>query len=322
MNRPFAFLAASAFVSFLHADYNPLAVSKVEPFIRDMTVKDEKRSREIPIKVYLPTETKPAPVVLFSHGLGGSREGSKFLGVHWAKRGFVAVFLQHPGSDAGVWKDQPVGERTNKLKGAANLENFRLRVEDVPAVLDELEKWNAEGQPLAKRLDLTKVGMAGHSFGAVTTQAVSGQEFLRVGKRFTDLRIRAAVVMSPSGPRNAMPAKSSFGNVKIPWLLMTGTKDDVAIFKLEADSRLSVFPALPPGDKYELVLKDAEHSVFTDHKLPGERGQRNPKHHAAILAISTAFWDAHLNHDPAAKAWLDGDGVKAVLDKEDGWKRK
>ena len=314
-------LAFSAIAFHLDAGYDPLRVPKTEPVVKDMTVTDEKRSREIPIKVYLPTQETPAPVVIFSHGLGGSREGSKFLGVHWAKRGYAAVFLQHPGSDAGVWKGQPIGDRMSKLKGAANLEQFKNRVEDVPAVLDQLEKWNTEGQPLAKRLDLKRIGMSGHSFGAVTTQAVSGQEFPR-GRSFTEPRIKAAVVMSPSGPRNAMPAKTSFGKVSIPWLLMTGTKDDVPIFKLDADTRLAVFPALPNGNKYELILKDAEHSVFTDRALPGEKGQRNPKHHPAILAITTAFWDAYLKDEPAAKAWLDGDAVKGVLEKEDSWKKK
>jgi hypothetical protein len=41
-----------------------------------------------------------------------------------------------------------------------------------------------------------------------------------------------------------------------------------------------------------LVLHNAEHSVFTDRPLPGEREPRNPNHHRVILALSTAFWDA------------------------------
>ncbi|MCU0982443.1 MAG: dienelactone hydrolase, partial [Pirellulaceae bacterium] len=63
-----------------------------------------------------------------------------------------------------------------------------------------------------------------------------------------------------------------------------------------------VFPALAPGDKFELVLDKAEHSVFTERPLPGDREQRNLNHHRAILAISTAFWDAYLRGDAAAKA--------------------
>jgi hypothetical protein len=83
-----------------------------------------------------------------------------------------------------------------------------------------------------------------------------------------------------------------------------------------------VYPALPPGSKYELVLDGAEHSAFTDRPLPGERGGRNPNHHRAILALSTAFWDAYLREDSAAKTWLDGDGPRSVLDAKDRWQRK
>ena len=87
-------------------------------------------------------------------------------------------------------------------------------------------------------------------------------------------------------------------------------------------SRLAVFPALPPGGKYELVLDRAEHSVFTDRPLPGDTEKRNPNHHRVILALSTAFWDAYLRDDAAAKAWLDGDGPRSVLEKDDRWQRK
>jgi len=41
-----------------------------------------------------------------------------------------------------------------------------------------------------------------------------------------------------------------------------------------------------------------------------------------ILALSTAFWDAYLRGDAAAKAWLDGEGTHSVLEKEDRWQIK
>jgi predicted dienelactone hydrolase len=170
------------------------------------------------------------------------------------------------------------------------------------------------------------VGMSGHSFGAITTQAVSGQIFpggAAIGQAsFTDPRIKAAIIFSPSSPTAGAPQRA-FGEVKIPWMLMTGTKDLVpALTKTDMKSRLAVFPALPPGEKYELVLDRAEHSVFTDRPLPGDAQQRNPNHHRVILALSTAFWDAYLRNDPTAKTWLDGDGPKSVLEKNDHWQRK
>jgi predicted dienelactone hydrolase len=300
--------------------YDPLAVAAPPPSHLDLTVHDVARKRDVPLRVYLPAGTAPAPVILFSHGLGGSRAGSAFLGEHWAARGYVAVFLQHPGSDDSVWKNEPVRERMPSLKQAASLDNFLLRVQDVPAVLNQLELWNAEKtNSLAGRLDLNRVGMSGHSFGAVTTEAVSGETLPVGGQRFTDPRIQAAIVFSPSAPRSGSAAKA-FGAVKIPWLLMTGTKDLAPIGNADLKSRLAVYPALHGAPKYELVLHNAEHSVFTDRALPGDREPRNPNHHRVILALSTAFWDAHLRRDAAALAWLDGPGPRSLMEPDDQWR--
>jgi predicted dienelactone hydrolase len=258
-------------------------------------------------------------VILFSHGLGGSRTGSAFLGEHWAARGYVAMFLQHPGSDESVWKNEPVPDRMRAMRQAASLANTLLRVRDVPAVLNQLEIWNADkSSPLAGRLDLKKVGMSGHSFGAVTTEAVSGETMPVGGQKFTDPRIRAAVVFSPSAPRVGSAAKA-FGGVKIPWLLMTGTKDLAPIGNADLKSRRAVYPALHGAPKYELVLNNAEHSVFTDRALPGDREPRNPNHHRVILALSTAFWDAYLRGDAGALAWLNGSGPRTVMEPADQW---
>jgi predicted dienelactone hydrolase len=164
--------------------------------------------------------------------------------------------------------------------------------------------------------------MSGHSFGAVTTQAVSGQKFPLAGNSNTDKRIEAAIAFSPSGTRGTIDPKQAFGDVKIPWMLMTGTKDTAPIGDQSVKSRLSVFPALSAGDKYELVLDNAEHSAFTDRPLPGDKENRNPNHHRVILALSTAFWDAYLRNDPQAKAWLDGEGPQSLLESGDKWQKK
>lgn len=303
------------------AQYDPLAVPPgAEAQIGDYTVSDAARSREIPVRVYLPETAGPAPVVLFSHGLGGSRRGCAYLGEHWSARGYAVVFLQHPGSDDSVWRTEPLGERMAAMERASSSQNFLLRVGDVPAVLDQLDAWNRQpGHALAGRLDLARVGMSGHSFGAVTTQAVSGQSAGPAGRRFTDPRIRAAIAFSPSSARRGDPA-AAFGSVTIPWMLMTGTKDTAPIGNADVASRLNVYPHLPATiDKYELVLDNAEHSAFADRGLPRDREKRNPNHHRAILALSTAFWDAHLREDPAARAWLHGPGPRSVLEGPDRW---
>jgi predicted dienelactone hydrolase len=262
--------------------------------------------------------------------LGGSREGNPYLGEHWSGRGYVVVSLQHAGSDEAVWKDAPLLQRMAAMRKAANLQNTLLRFKDVPAVIDQLERWNQSADsPLAGRLDLARIGMSGHSFGAVTTQGVSGQRAARGNLSFTDKRIKAALAMSPSSPKGGgdaesrrSPASHSFGSVAIPWLLMTGTNDVALVGDADVESRLAVYPALPPGGKYELVLNGAEHEAFGDRDPPGSQKQRNPNHHRVILALSTAFWDAWLREDPQARTWLDGTGPSTVLEKDDRWQRK
>ncbi len=333
MNRNHAKLFGHAFLFgllllslpglFAEPGYNPLAVPEnFEPQVRNMDVMDSARKRIIPIRVYLPETQEPAPVLIFSHGLGGSREGSAYLGKHWAGRGYVAVFLQHPGSDQAVWESVKPSQRMSAMQKAANAQNFLLRVKDVSKILDQLEKWNGEKEHfLEGRLNMDQVGMSGHSFGAVTTQAVSGQIMRRGKALYTDPRIDAAVLMSPSLPKRGDPA-DVFGRISLPWLLMTGTDDTSFIGEADAASRLKVYPALPPGDKFELVLRDAEHSVFTERALPGDSKPRNPKHHQVILAISTAFWDSYLRKDEEAKAWLTGEGAKSILETGDRWQCK
>jgi predicted dienelactone hydrolase len=312
-------LTRSILPGALGKGYDPLTIDPgFQAQSQDFTVHDAKRNRDFPVRIYLPANEKPEPVVLFSHGLGGSRAGSKFLGEQWAARRYVAVFVQHPGSDDAVWKDAAQGERMAAMRKAASLENFLLRVRDIPAVLDQLEVWNKSGS-LAGRMDLTKIGMSGHSFGAVTTEAVSGETFPMSGTKLNDPRIRAAVIFSPNTPISTT-AERAFGAVKIPWLLMTGTKDTAPIGLADMKSRLAVYPALHGAPKYQVVLNNAEHSAFTDRALPGDREPRNPNHHRVILALSSAFWDAYLRGDKDALAWLNGTGPRSVMEPADDWK--
>jgi dienelactone hydrolase len=310
------------------AGYDPLSKTGEAEAPIDLTVHDAKRERDIPIRVYLPETAAgaieaPAPVVMFSHGLGGSRENSPYLGRHWAARGYAVVCLQHAGSDEAVWRGKRFAERMESMRAAMTADNLLLRAQDVHAALDQLTGWSVEaGHALFGRLDLDHIGMCGHSFGAGTTQAVGGQKFLMTGTSNADERIKAAVMFSPSSPRRGLTAAQSFGEVKIPWMLMTGTLDVAPVGDQTLESRLAVYPALPAGSKYEVVLEGAQHSAFGDRVLMGERLERNPNHHRVILALSTAFWDSYLRDNAAARAWLDGDGPKSVLQEKDRWQKK
>ena len=136
---------------------------------------DKARDRDVPVKLYFPkTGAGPFPVIIFSHGLGGSRDGYEYLGRHWASYGYVSVHLQHLGSDTAVWKGQarPMEAMRQSIKDPRNSVNRPL---DVRFGIDQMEKMNRDKGPLQGRLDLERIGMAGHSFGAWTTLAVIGE---------------------------------------------------------------------------------------------------------------------------------------------------
>jgi len=337
--------------------YDPLALpTKKSAKFKDVDVVDQDRGRTIPIRIYLPSKSrsKPAgsnegrgvgsdsktssvgrdaknqvrktdfekvPLIVFSHGLGGSRKNSPYLANHWTARGFACVFIQHPGSDESVWKNVPNRQRLKSMQKAASGNNLMLRLQDVPAVLDALESWNSDKDHfLFEKIDMKKIGMSGHSFGAVTTQSVSGESKPVIGTRFLDDRIVAALALSPSSP-NGRDATKAFKSVKIPWMLMTGTRDKSRIGGQTVESRLAVYPALPKTiDRYELVLDKAQHSAFSERATFGDnRASRNPNHHRAILALSTAFWESYLKNDKEAIKWLQGDRAKLLLEEKDRW---
>jgi predicted dienelactone hydrolase len=288
----------------------------------EFEVRDPARDRAIPVRIAHSARRMRMPVILFSHGLGGNRHGPAFLERRWRARGYVTVFLQHPGSDDTVWREAPPGERMSALRAAGTLGQLVHRMRDVVAVLDALAAGPAGDaqRGLTERMDLNRIGIAGHSFGAYTAQAVAGQWVAPgIPGTWPDPRIKAALVLSPGTPQRIAP-QEAFGQVAIPWMLMTGTHDS-SLVGPQTD-RLAVFPALPPGRKYELVLDGAEHSVFGDAPLPGDRLPRNPNHPRVIQALSTAFWDSTLLASASAQAWLDGPGPTTVLAPGDRWQSK
>ena len=198
---------------------------------------------------------------------------------------------------------------------------MNLRVDDVTDVLDAMAAWASDKEsPFYGRIDTNNVGMAGHSMGAITSQLMIGQQrWLSSTKE--DKRIRAAVLMSPSSP-SLQSAGSAFGAVTTPCLLLTGTRDSLPLFSNQSiDSRRAIFSALPSGNTYELVLHNATHSAFSTRSIRNDPTP-NPKHHRAIEAITTAFWDAYLQGNKKATIWLRNGGTKDVLEPQDSWQSK
>ena len=277
---------------------------------------DASRERQVPVKIYYPETGKgPFPVIVFSHGLGGSREGYEYLGSHWASHGYVSVHPQHLGSDDAVWRGN--GQPGRSMVGAAaDPRNARDRALDVRFVLDRLEALNREASPLKGRLDLGAIGMAGHSFGAWTTLAVAGELFGPLGRlSFADPLVHAGIAMSAPVPRRGADLDQVFGQIKIPILHMTGTLDDSPIGDTKAEERRVPFDHIRGADQYLVTFQGGDHMIFSGRFVGARKRQKDPLFQGLIRQGTTAFWDAYLKGDAKAKSWLAKGGYADVLGK-------
>jgi predicted dienelactone hydrolase len=285
---------------------------------------DGQRGRDLPIKIYLPkTGNAPFPVVIFSHGLGGSREAAVYLGDYWSQRGYFCVFVQHPGSDSGVWQPAAGAGREavmQRMKEAANGKNLIDRDQDITFVLNELERRNREDPEFKGRLQLAHIALAGHSFGAGTTLAIAGQNFGTRNMR--DDRIKAAIYLCPPVSEAASSAReATYGSIKIPGLLLTGTEDDSPIRETKAADRRIPYDGIKAPHQYLVNFDGADHATFGGRSFRKAK-DTDDKFHEMIDVVTTKFLDANLKDDKSALSWLDGSGATSYLGKAAVFERK
>jgi predicted dienelactone hydrolase len=283
----------------------------------DQTWLDRARAREVPVRLYLPsTLVNDAPLLLFSHGLGGSRAGGARWGRFWADHGFISVHMQHHGSDESLWKDQGALAGFANLRRAMNTANGLLRVQDAGFVLDEIARRRDAGDPLLAGADLTRVGMSGHSFGARTTISLVSQ--------MADARIRAAIGMSPVGETSDAANRARSGRITLPFLSLTGTEDRVPILNdATPEERRLPYQYMPGPDKYLLVLGGADHMVFNGDPESRRWSDANRNVHAPLIEQATlAFWNAYLRRDRSARELLSGGGMARAVGSAGEWLAK
>ena len=293
--------------------------------LQDEVWTDKARSRDLPTLLRWPTglDGSVKGVILFSHGMGGNRQGADVWGQAWAAAGFCVVHLQHPGSDAPAMKGG-----FSALRKAMAPEQLLARVADVKFVMDEIQRRHDQKQARWDEVPVKKLGFAGHSFGARTAQALAGQAYPNGGGwQGTEPRLAAFAMFSPAlGKTPQLPqATADARSMTRPTLVITGTLDGEVLNNGETpETRRMVYDCLPAGKKALLLIKGADHLTFAGvaKQIPSTillrreppTMQAEAQHHDRIAKISTQWWKTQLLGaalpDPLALAtgdiWLKG----------------
>ncbi len=274
-----------------------------------------RQGRVVPWKLYWPREDLGLiPVVVWSHGAGGSRDGAEYLGRHLASHGFAAFHIQHAGSDIGVLRKHGAQGMLDKI---SDPQVVIARLGDVPFAVSQIEKMATD--ELAGRLDSSRIGMSGHSYGAITTLVAAGQSMPLVGRRFAVPAFRGAFAMSPSKPRSEDPS-TAFAVMDMPLFHLTGTADASPLGDQTVETRSFPFDTIEGRDQWLLVLEDGIHMTFSGRQIgqPGPARDKAARHHELVRMAAVAFWDMLLKEDPQAAAWLRSGGFDHELEPADG----
>ncbi len=306
MRRRTLFLAAAT-APFLLG--HPTAQATVAALDDDWL--DARRDRSLPVRIRWPDGAAPCAVIVHSHGLGGSREGGDVWGEAWRGAGFAVVHVQHPGSDTPVMRAGMAA-----LRKAASAEQWRARVADMQFVVDEITRRAQARDGAWARVRLEAIGASGHSFGAVTVQALAGQRFPVAATGIAEPRFKAFIAFSPS-PGQGMAVTESFAAVTRPFLGITGTHDTDPLGRgLTGERRASVYEGLPRGRRALLWLDGADHMSFAGNAAQrlrarggplgreADAAEREPQHHRLVAALSALWWRAQLLDDTQALAAL------------------
>lgn len=277
--------------------------------IRPVVLAAPERGGDLQVRMTAPLTGGDLPVLLLSPGFGLSMDAYGPLVDFWAAHGFVVVQPNHLDSASlGLSPDDPRVPRF-----------WRYRIEDLGRVLDELDTLIAAVPGLAGRVDVSRVAVAGHSYGATTVSALLGARVLSPAgdpeEDFRDSRVTAGVLLCLAGlaggglkdltpmTKQMFPFMNpSFEHMDAPALIGAGDADQSMLSTRGPDWWTDAY-RLSPGKKSLLTLFGAEHILGGIHVYGGipRTPAENPATVALVQQMTTAYLRTVLGVD--ATSW-------------------
>jgi predicted dienelactone hydrolase len=283
--------------------------------VPDTTLRDQKRNKDLHVRVFYPERPGKYPVIVFSHGAGGSQTCCDALTRHWASYGYVTVQPTH--DDSREQRQSTGTENVRFLQAVRDALHtptlWESRPRDISLVVDSLPALQDRFPQLAGKLDADHIGVGGHSMGAFTSEAIAGATVDLPGHpaiKMADHRVKAVLCLSPQGPGQFGLTERSFEGISLPYLGITGTLDSLGPSATAAWHKVP-FDRSRPGDKYEVLIQGANHMSFVSpHTTVATRAEQSQLILGYTNSAALAFWDAYLKNDPAAKSYLESEALE------------
>jgi dienelactone hydrolase len=222
------------------------------------------------------------PVILLSPGNATNVEFYASLAEDLASHGFAVIGLDHPYQVAAVDLGDLVaiyaGDPPLAQAPAVTMANIRERVADIRFVLDRLQVDAAGLTPLNGRLDLTRIGVMGHSNGGIAS-----------AEACVDPRLKACANVDGQLAGGPFSASADPSAPTKPFLFLT--KETVLHPALAA-----LFEAGGRG-VFRVVVPGATHVEFTDGPLFHPRATPLPSSADEVIAVARGFVLAFFDHE-------------------------
>jgi predicted dienelactone hydrolase len=300
---------------FAQAKKTSIVESDSKINVIDGKVIDPKTQRQLSIRIQLPKEKKKSSLIIYSPGLGSGLSNGQSWCEAWVKAGHVVVTISHPVTNDVIW-DTEKTTFTNRLQQSLAGPQYDLRVLDCKFMITELLKGSQSSLlvkggivqddfKLEDYIDPERIGIAGHSYGALTVQSICGQG----GVHLIDHHIKAAIAFSPGSMTESSAKKMA--SVKIPFFCIMGDHDNQVTFKkglekmtlgMPLAKRRWVYDNLPRGARQLWIVSPADHMTFAGQTVDeqsfsrdipvGIKGESDTWER--INQVTTLFWNYHL----------------------------